>query len=136
MNLEQVVPPLELCKLIPKGEFENTLYIWDKTPYMAFVDGVNEQGEFISSIEKMIPKEYSLRIRYDEKYIKDMTFNHSIIFDYYPAPTLQEILAELKGFEMFGNTKRYYVAKGYLKVTEKNMVDCALGLWFKYKGKI
>lgn len=26
MNLEQLVPPLALCRLIPKGEFKNTYF--------------------------------------------------------------------------------------------------------------
>lgn len=28
-NLESIVPPLELCKKIPAGEFEDSALVWD-----------------------------------------------------------------------------------------------------------
>lgn len=28
MKLEELVPPLELCKLIPEGEFEDSALMW------------------------------------------------------------------------------------------------------------
>jgi hypothetical protein len=27
MNLDDIVPPLELCKLIPAGEFEDSVFV-------------------------------------------------------------------------------------------------------------
>lgn len=61
-NLEDLVPPLELCRKIPPGEFKDTALIW-------FFDGHSwwvNAPEFDAQPEKE-----------------------------YPAPTLQEILAEL-----------------------------------------
>lgn len=56
----------------------------------------------------------------------------SIKGDNYPAPTLQEILAELKGFEMFGNI-RYSIMKGDLITNGRNAVESALELWLNCK---
>lgn len=61
-NLESIVPPLELCKRIPAGEFEDSALVW--------VDG-NTQNPRIVFVE---PRRYAI----------DNTHR--------PAPTLEEVL--------------------------------------------
>lgn len=101
MNLEQLVPPLELCRAIPKGEFKDTYFSYSWCSFR------NEY--IICKTEWKHPK---------------LSF---------PAPTLQEILADLKGFEMFGNI-RYSIIKDDLIMNGRNMVECALELWLENKG--
>ena len=67
-TLERIVPPLELCKRIPAGEFEDSAMVW--------VDG-NTQN----------PKDIFVEPR---RYAIDGTF--------IPAPTLEEILDEMVSF--------------------------------------
>ena len=66
--LERIFPPLELCKRIPAGEFEDSALVW--------VDG-NTQN----------PKDIFVEPR---RYAIDGTF--------IPAPTLEEILDEMVSF--------------------------------------
>lgn len=61
-NLKSIVPPLELCKLIPEGEFEDSALVW--------VDG-NTQNPNSVFVE---PRRYAI----------DGTHR--------PAPTLEEVL--------------------------------------------
>lgn len=61
-NLKSIVPPLELCKQIPEGEFEDSALVW--------VDG-NTQNPCIVFVE---PRRYAI----------DNTHR--------PAPTLEEVL--------------------------------------------
>lgn len=66
MKLEEIVPPLELCKKIPVGEFEDSVFVWKINPdYM--------------------PKFQVLDVRIYPFIPKDGT-------TLYPAPTLQEII--------------------------------------------
>lgn len=47
-KLESLVPPLELCKLIPAGEFADSAFIWDKTTIIGFWDGEDGNCENLS----------------------------------------------------------------------------------------
>ena len=114
MNLQSLVPPLELCKLIPKGEFEDSCYVRGFMVISLHGYGV----DFLVTREEL------------EELKKDNTID-----EYYPAPTLQEILAELKGFEMIGNTC-YSIMKGHVIANGRNVVECALRLWLENKGII
>lgn len=145
MNPQDLVPPLELCKLIPKGEFTDTCFIWDKTPYMAFTDGVNEQGDFVGRYGKVIPEFYKLRKNYNktEKQVKiDFCFEPPVIeLDYFPAPTLQEILEELPWDFEFSHCYEGVPTEKYITIigTEigevgDNGVESAMKTWLEYKG--
>jgi hypothetical protein len=66
-NLIDLVPPLELCKLIPRGEFEDSVALWVFFPKS--------------------DKKFHLYIREDIDWSKAETF---------PAPTTDEILTKCK----------------------------------------
>lgn len=68
-ELKNLVPPLELCKLIPQGEFEDSVFVWvvkgDYQPKFQIVD--KRKYPFIPEDGATL----------------------------YPAPTLQEIMVEI-----------------------------------------
>jgi len=67
-NLESIVPPLELCKRIPAGEFEDSALVW-------VVKGDHEECA-PRTMFNAIPNSWNV----------------------YPAPTLEEILDEMVSF--------------------------------------
>lgn len=72
-KLEDIVPPLELCKLIPAGEFEDSVLVW---------------RERIGNISR----DDRVKIREPE----DISYKvESAEVNYFPAPTLAEIFRVL-----------------------------------------
>ena len=72
-ELKDIVPPLELCKRIPAGEFEDSVLVW---------------RERIGNISR----DDRVKIREPE----DISYKvESAEVNYFPAPTLAEILDEL-----------------------------------------
>lgn len=65
-NLESIVPPLELCKQIPEGEFEDSALVWEKS-------------EKYFQATEIIDYEYKVVARDESK-------------GGFPAPTLEEVL--------------------------------------------
>lgn len=65
-NLESIVPPLELCKKIPAGEFEDSALVWEKS-------------EKYFQATEIIDYEYKVVARDESK-------------GGFPAPTLEEVL--------------------------------------------
>lgn len=65
-NLKSIVPPLELCKQIPVGEFEDTALVWEKS-------------EKYFQATEIIDYEYKVVARDESK-------------GGFPAPTLEEVL--------------------------------------------
>ena len=107
MRLEDIVPPLDLCKQIPKGKFENSALVWtfdDRLmPRTIMIDGVRHY------------------------------------YRGFPAPTLQEILAEFHNFSLkkFGIDSLCYIIS---KIDPENYaienfsvsaVTAALKLWLE-----
>lgn len=75
-KLEDIVPPLELCKQIPAGEFEDSVLVWD----------IHGHGKFDKwHVEKRVNRS----VRFGDYGV--MSPPHADI----PAPTLAEILTEL-----------------------------------------
>lgn len=115
MNLKDLVPPLELCKKIPVGEFEDSALIW--------ING-NINTRF-ADVKNTIPP--------------------SIQKNIYPAPTLKEILRATQpgdtgvfcSHEGDGNWSigdcecDLYVKNGY---EGENPEELALRWWFEQKG--
>lgn len=115
MKLEELVPPLELCKLIPKGEFEDSALMWFSNYHFG--------GWHI--------ERHGLAIAYTDN------------GELYPAPTLQEIIKELKrDYCKVGVSIRYdwccYIVDEFGNdMTESDnseAVVSALKLWLKLKG--
>lgn len=68
-NLEQLVPPLELCKQIPEGAFADSALVWQCAMFLA-----------------TMPPKYVWEVR-----PRNECFGHEVP----PAPTLAEILEAL-----------------------------------------
>ena len=117
MNLTDITPPLELCKLIPDGEFSDTYaaYFWDAN------------GENITL----------------DKRDGDAIWKDIIIA---PAPTVQEILEELHKCEedvyvKWSETAYHeWLINAYthnsrdFQAHDRNMTTAAMKVWLKLKG--
>ena len=86
-NLKSIVPPLELCKLIPAGEFEDSALVW--------VDG-NTQNPNSVFVE---PRRYAI----------DGTHR--------PAPTLEEILESIGEVETWDTMTIHRITNGKQNIT-------------------
>ena len=120
-KLEDIVPPLELCKRIPAGKFEKSVLVWT--------------AHGVRSVEELSRLEFCKNLP-----IRKMTF---------PAPTLEEILDELgnKTVCLYDGI-RYEVSvcmrERDIKTKEhqwrqygeadRNPAAAALRLWLKVKG--
>lgn len=125
-ELKNLVPPLELCKLIPQGEFEDSALVWvvngDYQPKFQIVD--KRKYPFIPEDGATL----------------------------YPAPTLQEILVALPPYgkneqilaccvpdwadfdaRVFGENWRVGYT-GDCSINDKNPATAALKLYLKLKG--
>ena len=101
MKLEEIVPPLELCKKIPKGEFvDSSLVYW---------------GIFLilrRSADKIVTNE-----------------------KLFPAPILEEIMAEMPYCRVYKKTKGLFIAvHEKIRIADTNGATAALKLWLKLKG--
>jgi hypothetical protein len=110
MKLEELVPPLELCKLIPEGEFEDSALMW---------------------IEVEIPQE-------DKKEWRVANATKPILACHnpkHPAPTLQEILEDLpQGVELSRDSEWFCSLDMTNEYYEKTPATAALKVWLKLKG--
>lgn len=71
-KLESIVPPLELCELIPAGEFEDSVLVWT--------------AHGVRSVEELSRLEFCKNLP-----IRKLTF---------PAPTQEEIRRELRNLSV------------------------------------
>jgi hypothetical protein len=78
-ELKDIVPPLELCKLIPAKEFEDSVLVWKH--HEIFFRGID-----------IMDQTDRVTFRADEQNNIVSTYSST---RYYPAPTLAEILDEL-----------------------------------------
>ena len=118
-ELKNLVPPLELCKLIPQGEFEDSSAIWVFFPKS--------------------DKKFHLYLREDYDWSKS---------ENYPAPTFYEILDELHKcqddvFIKWSNTAYHgwlvnaYTHgrnEDYQAHDESKVIAALLKVWLKMKG--
>jgi hypothetical protein len=113
-NLIDLVPPLELCKLISKGEFEDSAFVWAlrkaEPPYIGRAIGVN-MGSVIDGDYCLCTREYAGKVRWEHG--KD-----NIPCPTVPAPTTDEILAKCKDIPGVLNPTLWW--QGIWKV------DCAI----------
>lgn len=122
-KLQNLVPPLELCKLIPEGEFSDSCFVWS------------------FSCDRRIEEPF-VDFREDVAFCRKNMVNTP---DTYPAPTLEEILQELINLSAY----RINVCKSWgewhidcydnerllEKDSEKNIATAALKLWLELKGE-
>jgi hypothetical protein len=109
---KDLVPPLELCKKIPAGEFEDSAFEWFSNYHFGgwlvekrgFADAFTDNGEL------------------------------------YPAPTLQEIMAEIQFAQVsiFANGSFVihprFGKKRNVRCYDDNAATASLKLWLKLKG--
>ena len=117
-TLERIVPPLELCKLIPEGEFEDSSLVWVYDDVVGFLCRT-------SGCEQIHKKEWQLQNNHPRKIAIRRKSGHEI----YPAPTLEEVL------EAMGKVENWDTATITRPVgVNTRIVDTALKRWFKVKG--
>lgn len=99
-QMNNIVPPPKLCKLIPAGEFKKSVLVWELIIFekLDFEGNVIERNKMLAltprdaTIRKpKVPKTAKQRLDLLEFYdCEDRTISY--IEAIYPAPTLQEIL--------------------------------------------
>jgi hypothetical protein len=123
MTLEKLVPPLELCKLIPAGEFEKSVFIW-------------------MEVEASATMEKTWSLMQGTPYARQRP-NRKI-----PAPTLQEIMEVLPHDDAYndlligysGKVDKltgwhiYYNGDRNRHCYDQSAATAALRLWLKLKG--
>ena len=112
---ESIVASLELCKLIPEGEFEDSALVW------------RERIGYISS-------SVGLKFRASE----DIGYkSESVKVNYFPAPTAGEIMMKLNSPSLWhGSTGRWCcMCKEQVMVEAgENASESALRMWLRVKG--
>lgn len=114
-NLEKLVPPLELCKLIPEGEFKETVFIW-------------------MEVEASATMEKTWSLMEGTPYARNRT-NRQI-----PAPTLEEILAKIPFAQVSIFADKSFVIhprfgkERHMRYHDNNAATAAMKLYLKLKG--
>ena len=134
-NLESIVPPLELCKQIPAGEFEDTALVWVYDDVVGFLCRT-------SGCEQIHKKEWQLEHNHPRK----IAIRRKCGKEIYPAPTLEETMTSLLnyagwllkidsrfGLETFVELSSQTNNKRYVEYAP-SACAAALRLWFKMKG--
>lgn len=112
MNLEKLVPPLELCQKIPAGEFEDSAFIFVKFKYTE------------ENAPRILPRKHEITKLFADD------------FEIYPAPTLEEVMAAIPYCRVYKKTTGMFVAVH--EKTRVNHIDAAtatLKLWLKVNKK-
>ena len=117
-TLERIVPPLELCKQIPEGEFEDAALVWVYDDVVGFLCRT-------SGCEQIHKKEWQLEHNHPRKIAIRRKSGHEI----YPAPTLEEILESIGGVETWDTMTIARITNG-----KQNLTTNALKRWFEVKG--
>lgn len=123
-KLESLVPPVELCKLIPAGEFEDAALAWIHADVVGFVCRT-------SGCEEVAGKEWQLIRSNASRIIRARKRGEEI----YPAPMLEEIMSAMQFCRVYKKTANFYVAvKENERVPSLSGATAALKLWLKLKG--
>lgn len=118
-NLESIVPPLDLCKKIPEGEFKGSVLVW----------------------KERIGNSRDARVKIREP--EDISYKvESVEVNYFPAPTLEEMRWELRNLSV---TVYENIIVASCKIDPETWVsetvnpgehdaDATLRIWLKQKG--
>ena len=110
-NLESIVPPVELCKQIPAGEFEDSALVWD-------IHGKFDKWH----VEKRVKRS----VRFGD--YGRMSSPHADI----PAPTLEEVFDALEDIGALFCKNWIRIGNQFYEYPTES--EEALRLWFKLKG--
>lgn len=137
MKFSDLVPPWDLCKKIPAGEFEDSAFLWHHTKINEII-GSRPSGyrEIIASqliLEPSTPEILHDLIQRGEKV--------------HPAPTLQEIIVKFDAFELYNIDAEFWdkpdnpefgitedKEECYYLSYDANPATAALQMWLKQKG--
>lgn len=116
-KLETLVPPLELCKKIPAGEFEDSAFCW-----------IDKGCTCVLPVDVMFPaRPPFIELR-----------RYTIQGDEIPCPTLQEIMVALPPCTCYRLTDDWRVGLindyYFSGIKSTNPTTAALKLWLKLKG--
>lgn len=134
MRIEHLVPPVELCRMIPADNFLDTAFCWHFTEVSGFVCRT-------SGCEQVSGKQWMLERSTSGKIVRYRQRGEQI----FPAPTLKEILSAIPIGEVgifccysgdgdwsIGDCEHdLYVKNGY---EGKSPEASALKWWLKLKG--
>ena len=139
-NLTDLVPPLEMCKLIPQEEFAGAYAMWVNA--WAKKD-LEINGEKVVMFRTVIPKQRVIVLPEpptdkQREFLKTRFSDAILCKEFYPAPTLQEIMAELPASNIY-RIKQTWTANFINDsvdngIKSKNPATAALKLWLKLKG--
>lgn len=130
-GLEKIVASLELCKLIPAGEFNDTALVWVYDDVVGFLCRT-------SGCEQIHKKEWQLEHNHPRK----IAIRRKCGQEIYPVPTLAEIWRELRNLSV-------NVMDGAITVScridpdetrsetardDNEVTAAALRLWLRVKG--
>ena len=104
-EIENIVPPVDLCKKIPEGEFRNTALVWETYFSKHNIKPVVIDRETSESTP------------------------HEFVENVYPAPTLEEILEAIGAVETWNTMTITRITGG-----KQSLTTNALKRWFKAKG--
>lgn len=115
-GLEKIVASLELCKLIPAGEFEDSALVW---------------RERIGNFSR--DNRVKIRVKEDISYKVE-----SAEVNYFPAPTAEEIMEKLDEPVLWrsDNGKWRCLCNHVLAQKRENASEAALRLWLRVKRTV
>lgn len=126
-NLQDLVPPLELCKLIPAGEFDDAAFAWIHADVVGFVCRT-------SGCEQVAGKEWQIIRSNASRVIRARKRGEEI----YPAPMLEEIMGAMPYCQIYrrksGSFVVCYDLRWDQKVSAETGAMAALKVWLKLKG--
>ena len=115
---ESIVASLELCKLIPAGEFEDSALVWVYDDVVGFLCRT-------SGCEQIHKKEWQLEHNHPRK----IAIRRKCGQEIYPAPTLAEILESIGEVETWDTMTMTRITNG-----KQNLTTNALKRWLEVKG--
>lgn len=115
-SLEKIVAGLELCKLIPAGEFNDSALVW---------------RERIGNFSR--DNRVKIRVKEDISYKVE-----SAEVNYFPAPTVDEIMEKLDAPVLWrsDNGKWRCLCNHVLAQKRENASEAALRLWLRVKRTV
>lgn len=143
MQLKELVPPPELCKLIPAGEFADSAFVWAlrkaELPYVGVAVGINK-GTVVDGDHTLCTREHANKVFWGHG-------KNEIPCPTIPAPTFDEILDELHKcledvFVKWSETAYHgWLVNAYshgrnedYQAHDQRKTTAAIKVWLKMKG--
>lgn len=139
-KLEDLVPPLELCKLIPVGEFRDSEYSyaykkWIEKPKELYGETIISTTHIVRSADGFSPDHEKNPSPEFWEFIHTFFPTCHVCKAHYPAPTLQEIMAAMPYCRVYKKTSGIFIAvHNKTRIAHMDGATAALKLWLKLKG--